>query len=88
MSGASLTSPTPDPDADDKHGLQESFEVIRAKRPPTAFGQNGLTLCPETSPIGTGQDLRSAFLTGPVSLTVGQSPLQRGLPHNFGRLPR
>jgi len=58
MSGVPPTSPTPGPDADDERGLQESFKVIRAKRLPTAFGQNGTTLFSETPPIGTGQDLR------------------------------
>jgi len=59
MSGAPPRPPTPDPEVEeDKQGLPELFDVVKAKEPPTAFGQNGMTLYSETSSIGTGQGLR------------------------------
>jgi len=59
MSGTPPRAPTPDPDIEeDKQGLQESFNVIKARKLPTTFRQNGTTLCPESPIIGTGQDLR------------------------------
>jgi len=59
MSGTPPRAPTPDPDIEeDKQGPQESFNVIKVKKLPTALGQNGTTLYSDTSSIGMGQDLR------------------------------
>jgi len=59
MSGTPLRPPTPDPEVKEgRRGPLELFDIIEAKRLPTAFGQGGATLCPETPPIGMGQGLR------------------------------
>jgi len=59
MSGTPPRAPTPDPDVEeDKRGLQELFDVIKAKRLPTAFEQNGMTLYSESPIISSGQNLK------------------------------
>jgi len=54
MSGTPPRAPTLGPDiGEDKQGLQESFDVIKARKLPTAFEQNGTTLYSESPMIGS-----------------------------------
>jgi len=55
--------PDPDPDSDsdiedDEKELLEFYDVIKVKKPPKAFEQNGIARHSDTTLISTGQDLR------------------------------
>jgi len=59
MSGTPPRTPSPDPDiGEDKQGPQELFDVVKVKKLPTAFGQNGTTLCSESPVISSERHLR------------------------------
>jgi len=60
MSGTPPRAPTLDPGIEeDRQGPLEFFNVIKVKKPPMAFEQNGITRYLDTTLISMGQDLRS-----------------------------